>query len=360
MSGIIKNSFKRFNIHSMRDFWKFAKQFVKFCIIGAVNTLWFYSCYTLLVFIGVHYTIAITIGWMTGILVSYFLNTTFVFKAKQPASSIVKTYVVYGISYLFTMGATALQIDVLGVSEYIAPLVVLLFTTPFNFFMLKLWALKKRKKIKSCVLFDLDGTILRTHVGVIRCINNTLKNNGYSELTQEQADRCIGPPIRQTFLQFFPFEDEQLEDIVKQYRAEYRENGFADCPPYDGMEQLLQLLRANGFSLAVATYKSEEVAQGIIKYYGLDGYFDVIVGSDHEGKRTKIDIMRIALDKLDKKADESYMVGDSLYDFEASKALNCDFIGVRYGYGFTDDTVPKKPCVGMFDTVENIKGYLKL
>ena len=120
------------------------KQFFKFGIIGVSNTLVHLGVYYILVHLGVHYILSNIAAFMISVLNAYFWNRKFVFK--QPTKSgklrIVKVYITYGTTFLLSTGLLYLQVDILGISELIAPILNICVTVPLNFLLNKFWAFK--------------------------------------------------------------------------------------------------------------------------------------------------------------------------------------------------------------------------
>ena len=122
------------------------KQFFKFGIVGVINTVSSWLFYYPLVFIHVNYIIATTIAYILSSIIGYCLNNKWVFKKKiHDHNSVIKYYVVYGSSYLINVGAMYLWVDVLHISKYLAPILTLLITVPYNFIFSKLWVFTKKE-----------------------------------------------------------------------------------------------------------------------------------------------------------------------------------------------------------------------
>ena len=118
-------------------------QAIKFGMVGCINTVTSLGIYYICVFLGMHYLIAYALGFIISVLVAYILNKTFVFESKaQTRSSLIKTYVVYGATFLLGQGMLILMIDGMSISDKIAPLIVTVINLPINFFCIKLWAMK--------------------------------------------------------------------------------------------------------------------------------------------------------------------------------------------------------------------------
>ena len=124
-------------------------QFLKFGIVGFSNTLISLLTYYILVYFGVHYLIANAAGFVLSVVNSYFWNSKYVFKDKQESSgarAFSKVFVSYLISFCLSSLLIYLFVQVLEISEYLAPILRLIITIPINFFMNKLWAFREKMK----------------------------------------------------------------------------------------------------------------------------------------------------------------------------------------------------------------------
>ncbi len=124
-------------------------QFIKFGIVGFSNTFISLLTYYILVFLGVNYLIANTAGFVLSVINSYFWNSRYVFKGKTEANDIrafLKVFISYLVSFCISSILIYLFVQILSISEYLAPILRLIVTIPLNFFMNKLWAFKDKTK----------------------------------------------------------------------------------------------------------------------------------------------------------------------------------------------------------------------
>lgn len=126
--------------------WKsLTYQFVKFGLVGVSNAIVLLATYYALLYFHVHYIIAYTIGFILSVLNAYFWNNQFVFK--QASSTfwykLIKCYVSYITTFVISTFLLYFWVDILGLSDKIAPIINICITTPINFIMNKLWAFKK-------------------------------------------------------------------------------------------------------------------------------------------------------------------------------------------------------------------------
>lgn len=100
------------------------KQFFRFLIIGAVNTLFGYSVFALFVFLGLHYAVASLLATIVGVLFNFMTTGRYVFNNRKN-SLIGKFFLIYGIVYGCNVGLLKI-LDGYSVDMYVAGVLILL------------------------------------------------------------------------------------------------------------------------------------------------------------------------------------------------------------------------------------------
>lgn len=121
--------------------------------------------------------------------------------------------------------------------------------------------------------FDLDGTITDSSLGITNSVRYALAKYGIEEPDRKKLYRFIGPPLAESFREFYGFPEEQCQEAIRYYREYYRDKGIYENRVYDGLEEVLKKLKEAGKQLVVATSKPEVFAREIIRYFHLDSYF---------------------------------------------------------------------------------------
>lgn len=185
------------------------------------------------------------------------------------------------------------------------------------------------------VLFDLDGTLTDPAAGISNAVMYALEKFGIKTENREELYKFIGPPLWDSFQEFYGFSWEQANTAVEYYREYYREKGLFENKVYPGVEDLLKALVRSGKILIVATSKPQVFAEQILKHFGLDKYFLFIAGSELDGTRVvKAEVIEFALTAT-KVTDLSstVMVGDRKHDILGARQVGIKSIGVLAGYG---------------------------
>ena len=188
-------------------------------------------------------------------------------------------------------------------------------------------------------LFDLDGTLTDSSVGITKSVIYALKKYGIEEEDQKKLYAFIGPPLTESFQKFYGFSAEQSIEAVEYYREYYREIGIFENKVYEGMKETLRQLKEKGKRLIVATSKPEPFARRIIRHFGLASYFEYVAGMELDGGRgTKAEVIAYALQScgIDDRG-KTVMVGDREHDVIGAKKEGLDCIGVLYGFGSREE-----------------------
>jgi len=184
------------------------------------------------------------------------------------------------------------------------------------------------------LLFDLDGTLIDPGEGITNSVTHALRQMGIEPPPREALYPFIGPPLIESFEEFYGLSGDQTVRAIAFYREYFREKGIFENEIYSGIPDLLAELRTRGYTLLVATSKPEQFAERILHHFGLEGYFSYIFGSTMEETRTKkSEVVAWALEQARIPPREALMIGDRRHDVVGARACGVDCMGVLYGYG---------------------------
>ncbi len=193
----------------------------------------------------------------------------------------------------------------------------------------------------TTVLFDLDGTLTDSGEGITRCVQYALRKEFDIRVENlHELDCFVGPPLKEQFMSYAGLNEEDAERAIRAYRERYRTRGIYENRLYDGIPELLAALARRGMLMAVASSKPTEFCREILRYFGIEQYFRVVVGSEMNGERTrKSDVVEEALRQLGMTGmkRQAVLVGDRLYDVEGAKEAGIGSIGVTFGYGSREE-----------------------
>jgi len=190
--------------------------------------------------------------------------------------------------------------------------------------------------MKNTVIFDLDGTITDPAEGITRSINHALVGLGHSAHPEADLQKYIGPHLNITFSELTGTSDEgTLARAIELYRERYIPVGYKENRLYDGMREVLSRLCADGSFLCIATTKRQDIAQSVLNFLAVDGFFTQVHGCDLH--RTKPDLLRDILSDAVLLEQPMVLIGDRGTDFDAAAQVSMPSIAVRWGYGRDDE-----------------------
>lgn len=186
------------------------------------------------------------------------------------------------------------------------------------------------------ILFDLDGTVTDSSEGIINCVKYALESMGYDIPGYDRLFDFIGPPLIKGFQEISGMSEGEAKKATDKYREKYSITGLFENKPYDGIEDVLKMLKEDGKVIAMATSKPEVYAIRILEHFNLMDYFDEVTGSTLDGrlndKKSVIEecLVRLGLSYEDK--SNIIMVGDRKQDIIGARECGISSLGVYYGF----------------------------
>lgn len=183
------------------------------------------------------------------------------------------------------------------------------------------------------VIFDLDGTLLDTLDDLRDSCNYALSTIGAPPRTWTEIRRFVGNGIRNLMEQAVPggLENPQLEAAYATMQSWYREHNQIKTAPYDGVQALIQELKARGIPMAVVSNKPDTSVQMLMQRW----FPQISVGiGEKAGLRRKPerDMVDYARTLLGGEKNRTVYVGDSEVDLETAVNAEVDCISVTWGF----------------------------
>lgn len=114
-----------------------SREFTRFVVVGASNTLVAYGAYLLLVN-WLPYPVAWGIGYLLGIASGYVANALFVFKKPLRGKSAFTFFCIYLTQYLVSILLLKVALEVLMLPHWLAAILVIALTIPPTFLFIRI------------------------------------------------------------------------------------------------------------------------------------------------------------------------------------------------------------------------------
>ncbi|MDX6748734.1 phosphoglycolate phosphatase [Geminicoccaceae bacterium 1502E] len=192
--------------------------------------------------------------------------------------------------------------------------------------------------MRRAVVFDLDGTLVETAPDLHRVLAAVLAERGLPAPTLAELRHMVGDGARALIERGFAaagtaLDGDELDRLYARFIDLYVEKPCRDSYAFEGVEEVLTALAADGHSLGVCTNKPQRPSELLLEKLGLARHFASVVGGDALAvRKPHPDHLRAVLETLGAQADRAVMVGDSRNDLATARALGVPCILVSFGY----------------------------
>ncbi|WP_199100579.1 HAD hydrolase-like protein [Dyella sp. ASV21] len=185
-------------------------------------------------------------------------------------------------------------------------------------------------------LFDLDGTLIDSEVGILGCVRHALTQLGVEHPAEMR--HWIGPPLRHSFAPLLGHDHDRIEQAVELYHQRFHVIGWREHTVYPGIEAMIGRLKAAGHELAVVTSKPERHARPIMENLPFGGLFSRLYGPDPSSPHSeKASMIAAALADFGAPREHAVMIGDRHFDIDGAVANQVRGVGVLWGFGSREE-----------------------
>jgi len=206
------------------------------------------------------------------------------------------------------------------------------------------------------ILFDLDGTLIDSTEAILESFHNSFDVHNHPHPSDEDIKALIGHPLDVMYANL-GIDETLVWDFVTTYKEHYREISTQKTELLEFASQAVLL--ANEFAtIGIVTTKTGRYSKVLMEHFDLMQYFKVLIGrEDVEKPKPDAEPILKALNILEDKNQEIWMIGDTKLDLISAKNAKVNSIGVLSGYD-TKETLQKYTDFIFENTYEAIK-FLK-
>ncbi len=189
----------------------------------------------------------------------------------------------------------------------------------------------------SCLLFDLDGTLVDSRADLVTSVNLTLEEMGLLPIIETSVMRFVGEGvhllIERSLRAGLGRDPDQAEvhDALGRYQRHYREHLLDQTRPYPEVEAILE--HFSHLPKAVVTNKPLDFSVMLLDGLSLTRHFRTIIGGDSLLQRKPSPAPPIeAAKRCQSDPRDCLMIGDSRVDIEAGRAAGMTTCGFLAGF----------------------------
>ena len=190
-------------------------------------------------------------------------------------------------------------------------------------------------------VFDCDGTLVDGQADICAAMETAFAATGLATPDRIAIRRVVGLSLPVAIRKLVPAADLDLchatSEAYKQAFRTMRTEGRLSEPLFPGIAPLLDRLNGSGWSLGVATGKSDRGLRNVLAVHGLSGHFVTLQTADRHPSKPHPAMLEAALAEACALPRDSVMIGDTTYDIAMAVAAGVRAIGVAWGYHGADE-----------------------
>jgi phosphoglycolate phosphatase len=189
----------------------------------------------------------------------------------------------------------------------------------------------KRRNRYALIVFDWDGTLMDSTVGITLAIQESARDLGLPVPAREAASHVIGLGLHDSLRGAVPtLPQARYGEFVERYRQHFQAQQQT-MALFPGVTELLDELRRLNFRLAVATGKSRRGLDQALQASGLTDVFAATRCADETSPKPDPAMLLELMDELTLQRKDLLMIGDTSHDLGMAKNAGVDALAVGYG-----------------------------
>jgi phosphoglycolate phosphatase len=190
-------------------------------------------------------------------------------------------------------------------------------------------------------LFDCDGTLVDSQHNIVTCMNDAFQRAGLAPPKRDATKRIVGLSLLPAVIALLPDAEPELQrQIAEDYKTAFqrlRGHGLVEEPLFDGILEALDALQAAGCVLGVATGKSDRGLELCLKHHGIFDRFVTLQTADRHPSKPDPSMIFTAMLDAEVEPENTYMIGDTVFDIHMGIAAQTHSIGVNWGYHLAEE-----------------------
>jgi phosphoglycolate phosphatase len=190
-------------------------------------------------------------------------------------------------------------------------------------------------------VFDCDGTLVDGQASICSSMETAFASAGLAAPPRHEIRRIVGLSLPQAISLLAPdAEDARHRHAVDAYKQAFRAcrlDGTLEEPLFEGIAEAIADLVGRGWTLGVATGKSDRGLASCLATHGLADHFATLQTADRHPSKPHPAMLEAALVEAGASTDEAVMIGDTTFDMEMARAAGVRAIGVAWGYHSADE-----------------------
>lgn len=183
-------------------------------------------------------------------------------------------------------------------------------------------------------VFDCDGTLVDGQANICRAMEAAFARSALEPPTREATRRIVGLSLVEAMRILAPKADHDrlAHDYKEAFRHLRASDALDDEPLFDGVAEAIDALAAAGWTLGVATGKSDRGLAHVLARHELSDRFATLQTADRHPSKPDPAMLLAAMAEVGALPHATAMIGDTSYDMAMARAAGVRAVGVAWGY----------------------------
>ena len=195
------------------------------------------------------------------------------------------------------------------------------------------------------IIWDWNGTIIDDVELCVEIINELLSEQGLPQIGLKTYRNIFVFPVKEYYRQLgFDLNKISFEQIGQKFIELYNQRRDS-LQLQPGVTDLLERLQQAGKLQTLISARRQQSLEQDVKLFGLERYFDNIIGLDDDLARGKEQLVKQYFDMYGLEPQKTLFIGDTDHDLEIAKAQGAHYFLVSNGHNSAWRLMARTPFV---------------
>lgn len=212
----------------------------------------------------------------------------------------------------------------------------------------------------SCVLFDLDGTLVDTAPDLIACLNKALKVYGFDAASSDNIKPFISYGALAMINKSVSNINETTQNKILETMLTLYQNNIAEHSQFfSGINETLNTIESLGLKWGIVTNKRERFTNPLVDALNLKQRVACVISGDTtENSKPHPEPMLTACAQANVNPEECVYIGDALHDITAGKNAKMKTLAALYGYLKPDDVPTQWGADALIESPQQLTSWI--
>jgi len=203
------------------------------------------------------------------------------------------------------------------------------------------------------LVFDWDGTLVDSIDWIVHCIHQAARECAYDLPSEQACKNVIGLRLDEALSRLFPDATAATEkQLIRAYQSTFRSRSMTRNDFFQGVYELLQQLKRDGYTLAIATGKTRDGLRKALEATDTSTLFTATRCADETASKPNPMMLFQLMKETGIDSSRTVMIGDSIHDLQMARQADIESIAVSCGANSEDDLKRQNPLLCLQTTSE--------